>query len=237
LPWGYAENAQRSADAAGTPYWADGAASTDVRNQAPVYQLAARLVSRHRWTRVADVGCGAGDKLVRWIGPVAKSIVGADQPSAIALASVRFPDRHWVQGDIESDGFWRDIARTEPELVICADVIEHLERPLNLLTRLRALAGSRGRLLMSTPNRDRLERARALGPPTNPRHVREWTQDEMELLLLSAGFAIERRWHLLPRGYSCNSTDLNIIAYRAMRLRSIPARKSCMTFLVRPLAD
>ena len=92
--------------------------------------------------------------------------------------------------------------------------------------------GPEGRLLLSTPDRARLERSAVLGPPANARHVREWTRDEMELLLLSTGFREERRWHLLPRSYSRTRTELNRTIHRALHLKAVPDRRTCMVFLL-----
>ena len=234
LPWGYRENPPASADAGGTPFWGEGLHSSDVRYQDPVYRVAAGLVHRHGWDPLVDVGCGTGHKLVDRVGAVTTRFVGADQPSAIALARSHFRDRTWVEGDLDDERLWERLARAGPRLVLCADVIEHVDDPVALLLRLRRLAGTSGRVLVSTPDRSRLERSSDLGPPTNPRHIREWAQDELELLAASTGFRVERAWHLLPRRYSATRTELNRAAYRALHLRAVPDRRSSMALLLAP---
>jgi SAM-dependent methyltransferase len=235
LPWGYVENENRSADRGGTPFWDEGMAASDDRSQVPVYRLAARLVARRAWSPVVDVGCGTGHKLVRFIGGVTDDIVGADQDSAIDLAEAAFPDRHWLRGDLGDDALWKEVGAREPALAICADVVEHVDDPVDLLSRLREIAQPNGHVLISTPDRAVFEGASPLGPPTNPKHIREWTRDEFEMLLESVGFTIERAWHLLPRSYSFRRTELNRAIYRGAHLRAIPDRRSCMCFLVRPI--
>lgn len=234
LPWGYRENPPASSDAAGTPFWEKGVQSSDVRNQDPVYRIAAGLVRSGHLVPVVDVGCGTGHKLVHRIGAVTAEFVGADQPSAMAVARAEFPERRWVEGDIGDDGFWDRLAAEHPRLVLCVDVIEHVDDPVALLLRLRALAGPSGRVLVSTPDRARMERTPALGPPTNPRHIREWTRDELELLALSTGFDVERVWHRYPRRYSATVLDLKRVVWRALHRQAIPDRRSSMSLLLAP---
>ncbi len=231
LPWGYVENENRSADRGGTPFWDQGSAAADDRSQVPVYRVAARLVARRAWSPVVDIGCGTGSKLVRFLGT--HDIVGADQDSAIDLAEAAFPDRTWLRGDLGDDALWTELAERKPALAICADVVEHVDDPVDLLSRLRATMRPAGHVLISTPDRAVLEGASPLGPPTNPKHIREWSREEFELLLESVGFTIERAWHLLPRSYSFRRTELNRTIYRGVHGRAVPDRRSCMCFLVR----
>lgn len=234
LPWRYRENPPASSDAAGAPFWEKGVHSSDVRNQDPVYRIAAKLVRTQDWAPVVDVGCGTGHKLVHRIGAVTAQFVGADQPSAIALARSTSPDREWVEGDIADDGFWARLASVGPRLVLCVDVIEHVDDPVALLLRLRALAGTSGRVLLSTPDRSRMERTDVLGPPTNPRHIREWNRDELELLALSVGFEVEGVWHRLPRRYSPTLLELKRTVWRVLHLLPMPDRRSSMAMLLAP---
>lgn len=234
LPWGYRSNPPASSDAAGSPFWDEGIQSSDVRNQDPVYRVAAGLVRRQGLAPVVDVGCGTGHKLVHRIGAVTGRFAGADQPSAIALARATFPDRQWVEGDIGDDGFWERLAAMGPRLVLCVDVIEHVDDPIALLLRLRGLAGASARVLLSTPDRSRMERTDVLGPPTNPRHIREWNRDELEMLVLSAGFGVERVWRLLPRRYSPTMLELKRTVWRALHVRPLPDRRSSMALLLAP---
>ena len=63
------------------------------------------------------------------------------------------------------------------DLVICADVIEHVKDPERLLDRLEELCGRC--LILSTPARDLVPYVKnRLGPPLNPYHYREWSRFE-----------------------------------------------------------
>ncbi len=228
LPWRYLENPPASADRDGTPFWEGGTDHNDVRYQDAVYRWAARLAG----PVVVDVGCGSGHKLVRHVAPRAGTTIGVDQPSGIAVAAATFPDHRWVAADLDDPAVWEDLRSLRPDLVICSDVIEHVEDPLLLLHRLGALAGAGGRIVLSTPDRTRLERDEPLGPPRNPRHVREWSADELELLVESAGLSVLDRRHFLPRRYSATRTDLNRTAYRALHRRAVPDRRSSFALLL-----
>lgn len=231
LPPDYRTNPPASADRDGTPYWEAGLAHNDVRYQMPVYRRAARLSRRIRPTLLMDIGCGSGDKLNKYFGGAAHRVLGVDQESAILLARARFPRVDWLSGDLDSEAFWAELATHNPDLVICADVIEHLVDPVGLLSRLHHLIGS-GTLILSTPDRSRLD-SDPLGPPGNPRHIREWTADELSNLLEASGFEIIRRYHVLPRGYSPTVAELRRFVGRARRAMAVPDQKSCQVHELR----
>lgn len=235
LPWRYRENPPASSDADGTPFWSEGAVN-DVRYQDPVYRWAARLVA-DRSTRVVDVGCGSGEKLVTRIAPLVDQWTGIDQPSALVAARRSTPGGHWIEADLEDEWGWAGAVPSSADLVICADVIEHVRDPIVLLRHVVELLAPGGRILLSTPDRARLEDREPLGPPRNPRHVREWSEDEFRLLLEAARLRIVKARHLLPRAYSPTPTELRRGAYRLLHRRAVPDRRSCMAFLLVPVDD
>ena len=231
LPSDYRTNPPASADSEGTPYWELGLSHNDIRYQVPVYRLAARRANELAPRLVMDIGCGSGDKLNEFFGRATCRVIGVDQESAISLARSRFRSIDWLAGDLGSTEFWAELAGHQPELVICADVIEHLVDPVGLLERLHALVGN-GRLILSTPDRDRLD-SDPLGPPGNPRHIREWTADELSTLLEASGFEIVARHHLLPRRYSPTFAELRRVLGRARRGMPVPDRRSCQVHELR----
>lgn len=231
LPVGYRTNPPASADRDGTPYWEQGLAHNDVRYQVPVYRLAYKRARQLSPDLVMDIGCGSGDKLNEFFGARPYRVVGVDQESAIKLARDRFDNIEWLSGDLDSDGFWAELAEYKPDLVICSDVIEHLVDPLGLLRRLHGLIGD-GLLVVSTPDRSRLD-SDPLGPPGNLRHIREWTADELSMLLEASGFEIVARSNLLPRRYSPTFTEFRRFVGRARRGMAIPDRRTCQVHELR----
>jgi len=82
-----------------------------------------------------------------------------------------------------------------PRLVLCHDALHRVDDPVALLHRLTTASGG-GPVMLSTPDRAASDPGRPLGPPSDPRHRREWTIDQLELLLLSCGLDVERTWRV-----------------------------------------
>ena len=240
LPSGYRENTPVSSETGGQLFWAEPPSQFDLGKQRPVYRLARKLAAELQPTVIADIGCGTGYKLVHQLGDSAPRVVGIDQGSAIEHARQEFPDREWLQLDLEDDEqAWQEIAALAPDLVLCVDVIEHVVSPIALLTHIRDVLTPSSRLVLSTPDRSRIDGAAPLGPPGNPRHVREWTEAEMHQLLASCGLAVEQSVHLLPRRYFPTVGEARRLVGRLRRGMAIPDRRYSMAFVCRlppPLA-
>lgn len=230
LPWNYLENPQASSDTNGTPFWGEPDIN-DVRMQAPVYRLVARRL-RGGAESVLDIGCGSGDKLVRYVAPAARRWWGVDQPSAIAEAERRWGSAArnggWLAADLSPPASWDDLFGLRPDVVMCVDVIEHLDDPFELLARLRTFALDGAAVILSTPDRSRLEGISPLGPPRNHRHVREWSESELRLLVESADLQVQWCRHLLPRTYSPSLLEAKRLAHRLLHAKPLPDRRSCM---------
>lgn len=168
LPWRYRENPGESFDGEGSP-------SRSQSDQMPIYKLADRLVRTKGLAPVVDIGCGSGHEL--------------------SIARRAFPDRTWVEGDLDDEAVWDHVSRLNPQLVICSAVIERVRDPRRLLSGIRHAVRDGGMALIATPDRSRLQPETALGPPTNPCHIREWSAEEFALLLESCGFEIPRTMH------------------------------------------
>jgi len=139
--------------------------------QKEVYQYAAARMRSEGMQFVHDIGCGSGYKLVHYLGQY--KTIGYDLEPTVSFLKSTYADRVWrVAGSA--------VPKDEPvELVICADVIEHVRDPDDLLIFLSAL-GARY-VIISTPDRDLLYakgRSERYGPPANPSHMREWNRRE-----------------------------------------------------------
>jgi SAM-dependent methyltransferase len=153
-----------------------------------VYERAARLIRTNGLASLVDVGCGVGMKLA-WLHERLPEVrvVGIDQPHAVEFCRSHHPWGTWIVDDFERPS--PEFAEVRGDLVICADVIEHLMDPDLLLRYLRQRLAPGGRVLLSTPERD-LVRGEDCQHSPNPAHVREWNRSELARYLTSRGFRI-----------------------------------------------
>ena len=138
--------------------------------QREVYLEAADLMIQHGFSTVYDVGCGSAYKLINYLGKY--DTMGFDVEETVAFLRTTYPERKWMTG-LVTEGI------DKADLVICADVIEHVLDPDSLLHFISEIG--RQYVVLSTPDRNLLcsqDRTPFFGPPENPYHVREWTFDE-----------------------------------------------------------
>ena len=131
------------------------------------YWLAADLASG---LDVLDAGCGVGYGAQMIARAGASRVVGIDlSPEAIATASERVGEVAEFQvGDVRDLPF--DAGSFD--LVVCFEVLEHLEDPEAAITALKGVLREGGRLVVSSPNR-------GVYPPGNPYHLHELTVEEL----------------------------------------------------------
>jgi SAM-dependent methyltransferase len=77
------------------------------------------------------------------------------------------------------------------DFVVCFETIEHVHDDVEFMREIRRVLGSRGKLLLSTPN---AYVSGERGMPVNPWHVREHTWESLTTLLESAGLEIIDRY-------------------------------------------
>jgi SAM-dependent methyltransferase len=153
--------------------------------QPDVYSTAARVARELGGRQIIDVGCGDGAKLAQ-LHPEFE-VVGVDFGPNIEECRRKYPFGTWIEQDLGRP----DPIAVEPgegDVVISADVIEHLVDPGELLAKLRALLDKAGAVVISTPDRERWRGRDDLGPPVNPAHVQEWKAAEFARYLRSSGF-------------------------------------------------
>src|SRR6478609_5776737 len=82
--------------------------------QREVYLMALAVMASNGYRSVIDVGCGSGYKLMKYLGGY--KTTGMDVPSTVEYLRQEYPSRRWVT----------DRPQEKFDLVICADVIEHV---------------------------------------------------------------------------------------------------------------
>jgi predicted TPR repeat methyltransferase len=143
--------------------------------------------------RLLDLGA-AGGHLGRAVRDRCAFLAGVEPDRAIA-ASAREGYDDWRSADALSCGDW-----TAPfDAIVCADVLEHLPRPEELLARIRSWLAQGGTLLVSVPNVANVSVRAALLLGRFPyaergildrTHLRFYTRRSAVELVRSAGFEV-----------------------------------------------
>jgi hypothetical protein len=155
--------------------------------QPGVYAIAAAVGSAVGSGRIVDVGAGNGAKIAGLRGSF--DLGGIDFGANLARARDKYPFIHWIERNLDIT----DDLGVGPELlkgavVVCADVIEHLRHPDQLMRILRAALDDVACILTSTPDRELISGPAHNGPPPNRGHVREWSRREFAAFLSASGF-------------------------------------------------
>jgi len=174
-------------------YWDSGRRIAHSRRyQWHVYKWAQDLVRAASVGRVLDIGCGPAAKLNRLIVPHVEQVIGVDQAQAVDYCRRAYASGSYAIDDLEAPA---QELEWVPQLVICADVVEHLRDPDPLLQYLRSAGDADTSYLFSTPDRDRLRGTNAMGSP-NPSHIREWAAHEFARYLQESGYEVlEERFY------------------------------------------
>lgn len=145
------------------------ATTSDEEYQWEVYQIASQIVADEKLSKVLDIGTGSGYKLNHFFKDY--DTIGIETPAALSLLKHTYPDRKWL--DIHAVNFDSLVA----DIIICADVIEHVTNPDALMQNILAVQGWE-KVIISTPDRDTKRGASDYGPSPNPYHFREWNKSE-----------------------------------------------------------
>lgn len=138
--------------------------------QRSVYDSALALFKKSNGKTVIDLGCGSAFKLMEMFGNYAT--LGIELKEACHWLMNKYPSRKWVAFE-NSDPY-----QLEADLVICSDVIEHIDNPDEIMDFLKKIKFSY--LVISTPERDIVRGKKDFGPPENTTHYREWNRSEFK---------------------------------------------------------
>ncbi len=162
--------------------------------QESTYLLAVDLMEESEFTRVVNFGTDPSGQFHKSFEEIEclKILVGIECPkdgrnadeSSIRANLSSYSDLNQVLDNLNDD---------QPTLFILADIIATLLDPRKLLRTIKILLkkNPKNRLLLSSPDRNRVDGKGYLGVPSNPRHFRDWTLEELGLALRSSGFTIE----------------------------------------------
>lgn len=155
--------------------------------QLEVYQFAREVCDREGLQWVCDIGCGSAVKLMKYFQEL--NTIGIEVSETCQYLRRRWPNRPWMVAD-------SNVPPSFPiEMVIAADVIEHLSDPDDLLLYVEKLRPRY--VVISTPDRNLLRFGTHDGPPLNPTHIREWSFAEFHAYIDSR-FEIEEHFISFP---------------------------------------
>lgn len=164
--------------------------------------------------KVLDIGCGSGllGKAIK--GANANAVVyGIDYSEAAGGNATKVLDRYDTVDldDEELPAYGRDF-----DLIILADVLEHLKRPDQLLTKLHKVLAPQGSVLISVPNvahfrvRKTLLAGRFRYTDTgilDRTHLRFFTRETLYQMVSSCGYNVLGEKHIaeLPQVFGLSS--------------------------------
>ena len=141
----------------------------------------------NRW-KVLEIGCGEGLVLERLQGKY--DVCGIDfNTYAINVATSRGVEAY----SMTVDKFIGEFPDRKFDVIALFQVIEHLDRPIEFLNRIRSILKKDGRIFISTPNPLRtslIGKRESWDYP--PHHLTRFTEDGISSLLKNAGFTVIR---------------------------------------------
>lgn len=99
--------------------------------QLEIYLHALGLMKRYDLKSVVDIGCGSAYKLITYLGEY--DTLGLELPVNIGMLRDRYPERKWAVSDFHAN------ENIVTDVIVCADVIEHLVDPDELLNYIKKL--------------------------------------------------------------------------------------------------
>lgn len=167
-------------------YWTNERIELSALYQYYVYLLAYKLAKKNNYLSVLDIGCGPGTKADRILSRHFSDIILIDQPNCYSLVKKTLPNAEFIGTDLEHCSIK---LKNKVDMIVCADVLEHLHNPFNCLKFAYENLKPSGLALFSTPERDFLRGSDCMTSP-HPTHVREWNADEFQKFLDYSGFRV-----------------------------------------------
>lgn len=150
---------------------------------------------------VMDVGCGRGSWAPELRAAGAEQLIGIEQTDDAEEAAILYDQI--IRDNVEST------ALPVVDVIIAADVLEHLLDPWAVLSRLRMASRLGGRLIVSVPNVQFLKALWTIARGNFPAedggfwdrtHLHWFTIRSLKSALLQAGWEVGRHRYVLGRG-------------------------------------
>ncbi|MHA1757745.1 MAG: class I SAM-dependent methyltransferase [Promethearchaeota archaeon] len=167
-------------------YWTSSKISQSFYTQYSVYQFCRDIIKKNNIKTVLDIGCGPATKLMKLIYPICPNIYGIDKGKIIHYCKRRYGLNTFFEIDLEH---LKKTLNHKFDLIICADVIEHLKNPDNLINFIKKHTHNNTYIIISTPERDILRGKNCLKSPKEA-HIREWNRNEFNLYIRKSGLKV-----------------------------------------------
>lgn len=166
--------------------------------------LIRRELAKLKFSTLLDVGCGDGTKLTMLQPDPGCAVTGVDiSPVAVSMAKESFP---------RGEFYTLDVQHASPpghyEVVICSEVLEHVEADVSALEKIREACV--GTLVLTVPSGPQDATLRRWG------HVRHYAKAELAAKLVSAGFDIVKLRCLGFPFHTLYRLGLNLIPDKAV---------------------
>lgn len=205
---------QTSDDISQNKYWNKTKIRSSYFYQFYVYRYLVGLYKRTRGDNIVDVGCGVGTKLGYIHEQLPEvEIIGIDQKNAIDYCKSNYDFGTWYSDDFEKP-YNPKIRGLKTNLVVCADVIEHILDPDRLVSYIDKILKPGGYLVLSTPERDIL-RGKNCNYSPNKYHIREWNKTELKKYFKSKGYLALEEKMLFPVKIGLNRFFISYLVKRA----------------------
>jgi SAM-dependent methyltransferase len=145
------------------------------------------VIGSESFSSVLDVGCGSGELLtiMQHAYPGATRLAGADlAPEQVARNQKRLPKMEFFALDVQNDALDETF-----DLVVCSEVIEHLDNQQTAISNLARMVKPGGRLLLTCPTGTMYPTERHFGHVRHPgaTDLTEWAAD--------AGLRVSAMWN------------------------------------------
>ena len=195
-------------------YWTESRIRSSKLFQYDVYRIARKILNKHKFSSVLDIGSGPGTKIDLFFNDI-KDVNLIDQPSVKKIASKICPNA--IFHEFNLDGKKNNLER-KFDLLINADVIEHLDNPDTLIEFIEGHMHEKSIVIISTPDRD-IRRGKFNNQSPNPAHVREWNKKEFKSYLESKGLDVVKQINL-------PISKINLIKHNCAKLLGFAIRMS-----------
>ena len=107
-----------------------------------VYDRVLELLPKNKNIRILDAGCGIGNVSKRLLENGFKNILALDIENKLKI------DIPFIKADLNKELVFEETF----DVIICQELIEHLENPRHLLRELKKILNNEGIIILTTPN-------------------------------------------------------------------------------------